>query len=45
MIKAENLTFRYNEESETNILDNLNIEIHKGGFTAVLGHNGSGKST
>ncbi len=45
MIKAENLTFRYNEESETNILNNLNIEIHKGGFTAILGHNGSGKST
>ncbi|MBQ7953508.1 MAG: ATP-binding cassette domain-containing protein, partial [Clostridia bacterium] len=45
MIKAENLTFRYNDESEINILDNLNIEIHKGGFTAVLGHNGSGKST
>lgn len=45
MIKAENLTFRYNEESQTNILDNLNIEIHKGGFTAILGHNGSGKST
>ncbi len=45
MIKTENLTFRYNEESETNILENLNIEIHKGGFTAILGHNGSGKST
>ena len=45
MIKAENLTFRYNEELQTNILDNLNIEIHKGGFTAILGHNGSGKST
>ena len=44
MIKAENLTFRYNEELQTNILDNLNIEIHKGGFTAILGHNGSGKS-
>ena len=25
--------------------DNINIEIHKGGFTAILGHNGSGKST
>ena len=45
MIKAENLTFRYNEELEINILENLNIEIHKGGFTAILGHNGSGKST
>ncbi len=45
MIKTENLIFRYNENSDTNIIDNLNIEIHKGGFTAVLGHNGSGKST
>lgn len=44
MIKTENLTFRYSEGSG-NILDKLNIEIHKGGFTAVLGHNGSGKST
>lgn len=45
MIKTENLVFRYNENSEINIIDNLNIEIHKGGFTAILGHNGSGKST
>ena len=45
MIKTENLIFRYNEESEANILENINIEIHKGGFTAILGHNGSGKST
>lgn len=45
MIKTENLIFRYNEESEANILENVNIEIHKGGFTAILGHNGSGKST
>ena len=27
MIKADNLIFRYDEESEKNILDNLNIEI------------------
>lgn len=45
MIKTENLVFRYNEEADANILENFNIEIHKGGFTAILGHNGSGKST
>lgn len=44
MIKTENLTFSYSEGS-AKILDKLNIEIHKGGFTAILGHNGSGKST
>lgn len=44
MIKAQNLIFKYNEGSG-NILENINIEIHKGGFTAILGHNGSGKST
>ncbi len=45
MIKAENLVFRYDGEADSNILKNINIEIHKGGFTAILGHNGSGKST
>lgn len=44
MINAENLTFKYSEGTG-NILDNINIQIHKGGFTAILGHNGSGKST
>ena len=44
MIKTENLTFSYSEGS-AKILDKFNIEIHKGGFTAILGHNGSGKST
>lgn len=45
MIKAENLTFSYDESSGFNVIDQLNIEIKKGGFTAILGHNGSGKST
>ena len=48
IIRTENLCFEYVNQ-ETNIkhpvLKNLNIEIKRGEFVAVLGHNGSGKST
>ncbi len=44
IINAENLTFRY-EDSSKIVLDNLNLTIKKGSFTALLGHNGSGKSS
>ena len=47
-IKAENLFFSYDDE-ETKVkhyvLKNINLEIEKGSFVCVLGHNGSGKST
>ena len=48
IIKTENLCFEYkNEESgeATEVLKNVSAEIKKGEFVAVLGHNGSGKST
>ena len=48
IIKTENLCFEYkNEESGevTEVLKNISAEIKKGEFVAVLGHNGSGKST
>ncbi|MBS4537325.1 energy-coupling factor transporter ATPase [Clostridium sp. D2Q-11] len=47
MIKVDNLTYEYtNNEDKTNIaLDNVSLEIEKGEFVVVLGHNGSGKST
>ncbi len=46
IIRAENLSFSYkNEESEKVVLNELNLNIEKGSFTAVIGHNGSGKST
>lgn len=46
MIKAENLSFSYESEgAEAKVFENLNIEIEDGEFVAVLGHNGSGKST
>jgi len=51
MIKTENLTYAYplseedNDKSEIKVFENLNLSIEKGSFTAVLGHNGCGKST
>lgn len=44
IIKTDKLTFSY-EDSEKNVIENLNLNIEKGSFTAIIGHNGSGKST
>ena len=47
-IKAENLFFTYEDEETENkhyVLKDLSLEIEKGCFLSVLGHNGSGKST
>ena len=47
MLKAENLFYSYEGDTGdvSGVLDNLNIDIKKGEFVAVLGHNGCGKST
>ena len=54
MIEAKNLSYEYtklveikgeNEERNVLALDNISIDVDKGEFIAVLGHNGSGKST
>lgn len=45
---AEHLDFSYHTgegETPTPVLQDLSVHIHRGEFTAVLGHNGSGKST
>lgn len=52
IVEAKNLIFEYirrdeegNVEGITTAVDNVNIDIKAGDFVAVLGHNGSGKST
>lgn len=46
IIEAKELTFSYKSEGgERVVLDKLNLNIEKGSFTAIIGHNGSGKST
>ena len=42
MITIKNLTFKYNNEI---ILDNINLEIQKGDYVALIGPNGGGKTT
>lgn len=52
IISAENVDFHYSNEFEENenvpvkqVLKGVSLDIKKGEFVAVLGHNGSGKST
>ena len=46
-LKTENLTYVYGEGTPFKItaLDNVNIDLEKGEFVAIIGHTGSGKST
>lgn len=51
IIEFNNVDFSYVSEDENEneiripVLKGLNLNIEKGSFTAILGHNGSGKST
>ena len=47
-IHTENLWFSYNGDEDTEripIIRGISIDIEEGSFVAILGHNGSGKST
>ena len=45
MIETRDLRYQYQEGSASFALDGVTLEIAEGSFVAVLGHNGSGKST
>ena len=48
MVECKNVVFKYStgeEEIEKVAIDGLNLEVNKGEFLVILGHNGSGKST
>ena len=52
IVKSEKLSYEYirrdeegNVEGITKALNDVNLEIKQGDFIAILGHNGSGKST
>lgn len=44
MLEIQNLEFKY-EGADINAVDGVTLSVEKGEFVAVLGHNGSGKST
>ena len=45
MLKIENLSFSYNLNSGKKILEDISLEVFPGDLTAILGENGTGKST
>lgn len=50
LIKFDNVTFAYSQQEESEapnepVIKDFSLEIPRGQFIAILGHNGSGKST
>ncbi len=47
MVKVTNLVFRYDDEDNEDlpVLNGIDVKVSRGEFVAIIGHNGSGKST
>ncbi len=47
IIELKNVVFDYTDDDDlpVSVLDGITLAVERGSFTAVLGHNGSGKST
>lgn len=45
VIECKNLSFHYPGNEERQVLDGINLNIHRGEFIGIIGANGSGKST
>lgn len=41
----KNVSFKYNKESDKNILENINLKVDSGEFVGIFGSTGTGKST
>lgn len=44
-LSVDNVTFRYFEKSNRNILENVSLEVESGNIVVILGSSGCGKST
>ena len=44
-VRFDNVTFRYESDAKTNILQNIDLEVQPGQRIALVGRSGSGKST
>ena len=44
-IEFKNISFKYSEENENNILNLVNLKMLGGKMTSIVGHSGAGKST
>jgi ATP-binding cassette subfamily B protein len=44
-VQFENVTFRYGEDEDHNVLQNLSFQVNPGETIAIVGRSGSGKST
>jgi len=44
-INFKNIIFKYKKENEGTVLNSVNLKMHGGKMTSIVGHSGAGKST